>query len=113
MNLGWRDIRHQWPRFGATGFGPGLLFAAVPGTRGPFAERSVIDERLETRAHGVPGVAWSRPFSTITVEPEVAGRSRRMTLVGLAWPDDRGQDLSLWRGHPLANAHREIVVDRS
>lgn len=141
MNLGWRDIRHQWPRFVATGFGLGLLFAVVlamggiyrgmiedatllidstgadlwivqAGTRGPFAERSVIDERLETRAHGVPGVAWSRPFSTITVEPEVAGRSRRMTLVGLAWPDDRGQ-MPLWKGRPLANAHREIIVDRS
>lgn len=142
MNLAWRDIRHQWRRFVATGVGLGLLFAVVlamggiyrgmvedavllvdrmgadlwvvqRGTRGPFAERSVIPASLETRARAVPGVTWARSFSTVTIEPVRDGRVLRMALVGLAWPDDRGASLSLSSGRGLSRAHREIIVDRS
>ncbi len=142
MNLAWRDIRHQLPRFVATSLGLGLLFAVVlamggiyrglvedavvlvdrmgadlwivqRGTRGPFAERSVVPASLETRARAVPGVAWARAFSTTTVQPIHRGRVLRVTLVGLAWPEDLGASLPLVRGRPLALAHREIIVDKT
>lgn len=142
MNLGWRDVRHQWARFVATGVGLGLLFAIVlamggiyrgmvedatalvrrmdadfwivqHGTRGPFAERSVVPETIEVRARAVPGVAWARSFSSVTVEPEHADRRIRMTLAGLAWPEERGDELPLIRGRSFAVSHREIIVDQS
>ncbi len=142
MNLAWKDVRHQWPRFLATSLGLGLLFAIVlamggiyrgmvedavvlvdtmgadlwivqRGTRGPFAERSVVPKTLETRAVGVPGVLWARPFTTMTFEPMHRGRPLRMTLVGLDFPRDRGEELPLVAGRPIERAHREIVVDRT
>lgn len=142
MNLASRDIRHQWARFVATGFGLGLLFAVVlamggiyrgmiedatllvrhteadlwivqRGTRGPFAERSSVDARLERRAHAIPGVAWARPFSSLTLEPSKAGRPLRISFVGLAWPEDRGEGLPLLDGRALRHAHREIIADAS
>lgn len=142
MNLAWRDVRHQGPRFVVTGLGLGLLFAVVLAmggiyrgmvedavllvnqmgadlwlvqrdTRGPFAERSVVPELLETRARAVPGVRWARAFTTITLQPQHSGRVLRLTLVGLAWPDERGSSLPLSMGRPLRSAHRELIVDRS
>lgn len=142
MNLAWRDVRHQWRRFLATAVGLGLLFAVVlamsgiyrgmvedavllvdrmgadlwivqRGTRGPFAERSVLPETVETRARAVPGVAWARTFSTLTIEPVRQGRVLRMSLVGLAWPEDRGASLPLLAGRPLGRGRGELLVDRS
>ena len=142
MNLAWKDIRRQLPRFLATALGLGLLYAIVLAmggiyrgmvedavllvdrsdadlwivqrdTRGPFAERSVVSPSLEARARAVPGVASARSFTTITVQREREGRPLRTTLVGLDWPDDRGQRLPLVAGRPLATAHRELVVDQS
>lgn len=142
MNLAWRDVRHQWRRFVATAFGLGLLFAVVlamggiyrgmvedavllvdrmeadvwivqRGTRGPFAERSVVPEALEARARAVPGVSSARTFSTLTIEPVRSGRVLRMSLVGLAWPEDRGASLPLVAGRTLGRGRGEIVVDRS
>lgn len=142
MNLGFRDIAHQWQRFVATGIGLGLLFTIVlamggiyrgmvedatvlvdtmgadlwitqRGTRGPFAERSVLPESLEVRARAVPGVASARAFTTITIQPVHEGRVLRVSLVGLSWPDDRGESLSLEAGRALGAAHEEIVVDRT
>lgn len=142
MNLAAKDLRHQWKRFLATAAGLGLLFAIVLAmggiyrgmiedavvlvdvmgadlwvvqrdTRGPFAERSVVPDVLETRARGVPGVRWARAFTTLTVQREHQGRVIRLSLVGLSWPEDRGDDLTLERGRPIRAPHREIVVDRS
>jgi putative ABC transport system permease protein len=142
VNLAWKDVRRQLPRFVATAFGLGLLFAIVLAmggiyrgmvedavllvdrmgadlwivqhdTRGPFAERSVVAPSLEARARAVPGVAWSRSFTTTTIQREHAGRPLRTTLVGLAWPDDRGEGLPVIEGRTLARAHDEIVVDRT
>lgn len=142
MNLGLRDIAHQWQRFVATGVGLGLLFTIVLAmggiyrgmvedatvlvdtmgadlwivqrdTRGPFAERSVLPESLEVRARAAPGVASARAFTTITIQPVHRGRVLRLTLVGLAWPEDRGEALSIDAGRPLGAAHEEIVVDRT
>lgn len=142
MNLGYRDIAHQWQRFAATGLGLGLLFTIVlamggiyrgmvedatilvdtmgadfwivqRGTRGPFAERSVVSESLETRARVVPHVESARAFTTITIEPIHQGKPLRMSLVGLSWPDDKGDSVPLLAGRPLRAAHHEIVVDRT
>lgn len=142
MNLAWRDVSHQKPRFLATAVGLGLLFAVVLAmggiyrgmvedavvlvdamdadlwvvqrdTRGPFAERSVIPRSLETRAHGVPGVASARLFTTLTIEPMHRGRPLRMTLVGLDHPDDNVAPSRLIAGRPLERAHREVVVDKT
>jgi len=142
MNLGVRDIGHQWQRFVATGIGLGLLFTIVlamggiyrgmvedatilvdtmgadlwivqRGTRGPFAERSVLPESLEVRARAVPGVESSRAFTTITIQPVHKSRILRVSLVGLSWPEDRGASLTLLEGRPLQAAHEEIIVDRT
>lgn len=142
MNLGLRDIRHQWQRFVATGLGLGLLFSVVlamggiyrgmvedavllvdavgadlwivqRGTQGPFAERSVVPSILELRARAIPGVESSRAFTTFTAQPVHRGRVLRLSLVGLAWPDDRGEGLSLEAGRPLRAPHEEIIVDRT
>lgn len=142
MNLAWKDVRHQWPRFLATALGLGLLFTIVlamggiyrgmvedatvlvntmdadlwlvqRGTHGPFAERSVLPRSVEVRARGVPGVLSARRFSTLTIEPVHEGRPLRMTLVGLDHPRDRVPERVLIAGRPLERSHREIVVDRS
>ena len=102
MNLGFRDIAHQWQRFAATGLGLGLLFTIVLAmggiyrgmvedatilvdtmgadfwlvqrdTRGPFAERSVISESLETRARVVPHVESARAFTTSMGAKRIVG----------------------------------------
>jgi len=36
-----------------------------------------------------------------------------MALVGLSWPEDRGNGLPLIAGRPLSQSHGEIVVDAS
>jgi putative ABC transport system permease protein len=135
MNLGFRDVRHQWQRFVATGLGLGLLFSVVlamggiyrgmvedavllvdavgadlwivqRGTQGPFAERSVVPESLEIRARAVPGVESARAFTTFTVQPTHRGRVLRLSLVGLGWPDDKGDGLSLEQGRPCGRPTR-------
>lgn len=142
MNLAVRDLRHQLRRFVATGVGLGLLFAVVLAmggiyrglvedatvlvdrmdadlwivqrdTRGPFAERSTLPPTTEARARVVPGVAWAASFTTTTLQPVHRGRVLRMSLVGLAWPEQRGASLPIVAGRPLEQAHREIVVDRT
>jgi putative ABC transport system permease protein len=142
MNLAWKDIRHQWPRFSLTALGLGLLFSIVlamggiyrglvedatllvdlagadlwlvqPDTRGPFAERSAVPKSLADRARVVPGVAWARAFATTTVQREHEGRPLRATLVGLGWPEARGDDLPIARGRALEAAHGELIADAS
>jgi len=142
MNLAIRDLRHQLRRFVATSVGLGLLFAIVlamggiyrglvedatvlvdrmgadlwivqRGTRGPFAERSILPPATESRARVVPGVAWAASFTTTTLQPVHEGRVLRTSLVGLAWPDQRGQSLPIVAGRGLEEAHRELIVDRT
>lgn len=142
MNLAWKDIRRQAPRFVATGLGLGLLFSVVLAmsgiyrgmvadatalvdatdadlwvvqrdTRGPFAERSTVQRSLEDRLRVVDGVASARRFSFTTLQRGDVDHPLRVGLVGLAWPEDRGQDLPLVAGRPLDLAHRELIVDRS
>jgi putative ABC transport system permease protein len=142
MNLAWKDIRHQWPRFLATALGLGLLFTVVLAmggiyrglveeatllvdamradlwvvqrdTRGPFAERSVVPLALEDRVRVVAGVASAEAFATTTVQREREGRPLRLTLVGLSWPTARGEALPLVEGRALEAPRREMVADVS
>jgi putative ABC transport system permease protein len=142
MNLAARDIRHNLGRFVLTTVGIGLLLMIVMGmggiyrglvqdatllvdrvgadlwvvqrdTRGPFAEQSRVPVALEDRLRAVPGVARSRSFVTYTIQREHRGRSLRMTLQGLAWPDDRGDWLPIVGGRALGQAHYEMVADES
>jgi putative ABC transport system permease protein len=83
------------------------------GTRGPFAERSVLSADLEDRARAVPGVLSARSFTTATIQREHQGKPLRLAVVGLSWPQDKGAGLPLVAGRALAAAHRELLADRS
>ena len=142
MNLAWKDIAHQKLRFVATATGLGLLFAIVLAmggiyrgmvedatvlvdragadlwlvqrdTRGPFAERSSIAGSVEDRARVVPGVAWSRAFTTATIQRTHGGVQLRATVVGLAWPEERAPAVRLAQGRALAAGHGELIADAS
>lgn len=142
MNLAFRDIRRHLPRFVGTAAGLALLFAVVIAmqgiyagmvddakiltrtmgadlwlvqerTLGPFAEASRVDPSIERRASLVPGVRRARGYTYVVVQRTHEGRPLRLALVGLAWPDDRGERLPLVAGRGLAQARGEIVVDVS
>jgi putative ABC transport system permease protein len=143
MNLAVRDIRHDLSRFLLTSIGLGLLLTivlamtgiyngiisdatALPDsldadlwvvqrdTRGPFAELSRVSRDLEDRARVVPGVAGVRSYVSHTIQREtMSGDPLRFTAVGLSWPDDRGEQLPIVEGRPLAQGHFEFIVDRS
>ncbi len=142
MNLAVRDIRHNLGRFTLTTVGIGLLLMIVMGmggiyrglitealllvdkidadlwlvqggTRGPFAEVSRIPANLEDRARAVPGVASARRFVSHTIQREVGGRPLRMVVIGLSWPDDKGDWIPLAGGRTLRQAHYEMMADQS
>lgn len=142
MNLAWKDIRRQGVRFVLTGAGLGLLFAVVLAmggiyrglvadatglidaidadlwvvqrdTRGPFAERSTVPRSLEDRLRVLDGVASARTFTYATLQRGDLDHPVRVGLVGLSWPQDRGQDLPLLAGRPFDLPHREIIVDKT
>jgi putative ABC transport system permease protein len=142
MNLAAKDIRHNFGRFALTTVGIGLLLMIVMGmggiyrglireatllvdkigadlwlvqgsTRGPFAEISRVPANLEDRARAVPGVASTRRFVSHTIQREFRGRPLRIVVQGLAWPEDRGAWIPLVAGHPLRQAHFEMIADRS
>lgn len=140
MNLASRDIRHNLGRFVLTSLGLGLLVVIVMGmggiyqgivedatllvdeldadlwivqreTRGPFAEISRVPATLEDRARAVQGVESSRRFVTHTIQREHLGQPLRLAVVGLAWPQDRGDWLPIESGRPLRQGHYEMVAD--
>lgn len=142
MNLAAQDIRHNGGRFALTAAGLGLLLMIVLGmggiysglvyeatllvdrldadlwvvqraTRGPFAEISRVPANLVSRLEAVPGVASARRFVYHTIQRERHGRPWRFSVQGLDWPADRGQSLPLVAGRPLAQAHFELIADRS
>ncbi len=142
MNLALRDIRYHLGSFAFTTVGIGLLLMIVMGmggiyrglvddatvlidridadlwvvqrdTRGPFAEVSRLPAALEDRLRAVPGVVASRRFVSHTIQREHAGESLRMTVQGLAWPEDRGTWLPLIAGRTLDAAHFGLIADRS
>lgn len=142
MNLALRDLRRHLARFVGTAAGFGLLLSVViamqgiyagmvddatlltrtmqanlwivqRNTRGPFAEASRLDPSVEQRAAAVPGVRSARPYSYQLIQREHKGAVLRIALVGLGWPDDRGQSLPLVQGRRLNQAHGEMIADAS
>lgn len=142
MNLAFHDIRHHVGRFVATSAVVGLLFTVVlamagiyqglvddatvlldrmdvdlwvvqRGTRGPFADPSRLDPSLELRVAAVPGVSSARAFTTQVLQRDHAKRQIRFALVGLSFPDDRGESLSVTQGRTLTQAHGELIADAS
>ena len=142
MNLAVHDIRHNLGRFVLTALGIGLLLMIVLGmsgiyrgmidealivvnrigadlwvvqrdTRGPFAEISRVPANLEDRVRAVPGVASARSFVSHTIQREHRGKPLRISVEGLAWPEDKGEWLPLVAGRVLAQAHFEVVADQS
>ncbi len=142
MNLAARDLRRHLGRFLGTGAGLGLLFAVVIAmqgiyagmideatilarslsadlwivqrdTLGPFAEASRLDPSLEARAAAIPGVARARAYTYQVIQRRVGTAQHRLALVGLAWPEDRGDTIPLVAGRELAQAHGELIVDAS
>ena len=142
MNLAVRDIRHNFSRFAFTTVGIGLLLMVVMGmagiyrglifeatllvdrigadlwvvqgnTRGPFAELSRIPVNLEDRVRALPEIIRARRFVNHSIQREHHGKPLRLMVQGLAWPDDKGEWVSLVAGRPLGQAHFEMVADRS
>jgi putative ABC transport system permease protein len=142
MNLAAQDIRHNLGRFVLTAVGIGLLLMIVLGmsgiyrgmiddalvvvdrigadlwvvqrdTRGPFAEISRLPANLEHRLRAVPGVEAARTFVSHNVQREHGGRPLRMNIHGLAWPEDRGEWVTLTGGRPLGQGHYEMIADAS
>ncbi|MCP4181238.1 MAG: ABC transporter permease [bacterium] len=142
MNIAIRDIKHNLGRFILTVIGIGLLLMVVMAmsgiyrgiiedatllidktgselwvvqhnTRGPFAEISQIPQNLVYRLRAVPGVKESREFITHTIQREYNGKPLRMAVVGLSWPEDKGQWVKLLRGRSLKNNHYEMIADKS
>jgi putative ABC transport system permease protein len=142
MNLAYHDVRHHFGRFVATSAVVGLLFTVVLAmagiyqglvddatvllermeadlwvvqreTRGPFAEPSRLDASLELRVSGVPGVLSARAFTTQVLQRDHGKRQLRFALIGLAFPDDRGQELPITQGREIVQAHGELVADAS
>jgi putative ABC transport system permease protein len=142
MNLAIKDIRKNLGRFVMTTIGIGMLLMIVMGmagiyrglledatllihrigadlwivqqdTRGPFAELSRVPANLVYRAQAVPGVASAREFVFHTIQREHRGESLRMSILGLSWPEDKGDWLPLIAGRPLGQNHFEMIADKS
>jgi len=142
MNLAFHDVRHHFGRFVATSAVVGLLFTVVlamagiyqglvddatvlldrmhadlwvvqRGTRGPFADPSRLDPSLELRVASVPGVSSARAFTTQVLQRDHGHQQLRFALVGLAFPYDRGDNLSIVQGNAIRQAHGELLADAS
>lgn len=142
MNLASHDIRHNFGRFALTAMGIGLLLMIVlgmsgiyrgmiddalvvvngagadlwvvqRGTRGPFAEVSRVPANLEHRLLAVPGVASARSFLSHNIQREHHGKPLRLSVQGLAWPEDQGQWLPLSAGRALTQGHYQMIADQS
>lgn len=142
MNLATKDIRHSLGRFALTAVGIGMLLMVVMGmggiyrgvvedatlliesvdadlwivqrgTRGPFAELSRVPANLVFRAASVPGVTSAREFVYHTIQRQRDGKPLRMAILGLSWPTDKGQWISLTAGRHLGQAHYEMIADQT
>jgi len=142
MNLATKDIGQSLGRFLLTTVGVGMLLMVVMAmggiyrgiledatllineigtdlwivqhdTRGPFAELSRVPPNLVHRALTVPGVKSSREFVFHTVQREYRGKPFRMAVLGLSWPNDKGDWIQLTAGRPLRQNHFEMIADAS
>jgi len=142
VNLAFKDIRKNLGRFVMTTIGIGMLLMIVMGmagiyrglledatflinkigadlwivqqdTRGPFAEQSRVPRSMVYRAQTVPGVLSAREFVFHTIQREHRGKLLRMSILGLGWPEDKGDWTHLIAGRPLRQNHYEMIADKS
>jgi putative ABC transport system permease protein len=142
MNLAFHDIRHHLGRFVATSAVIGLLFTVVlamagiyqglvddatvlldrmdadlwvvqRGTRGPFADPSRLDPSVEHRVAAIAGVLSARAFTTQVLQRDHKSHQIRFALVGLPFPDERGDELPITHGRAMTQAHGELIADAS
>lgn len=142
MNLGLKDIRHNFGRFLMTAAGVAFLVTAsigmvglyrgivddalliidrigadlwvVQGGRsGPFSESSAIASDMDRRVEGIAGVTEVRRFVQVSQQFAFAQRQLRASVTGLDYPKDRGEWVSLIAGRHLANGHFEAIADAS
>jgi putative ABC transport system permease protein len=142
MNLAIRDLRRSLGRFLLTTAGLSLLVMIIMGmggiyrglvadalvlldhtdadlwvvqrdTRGPLAEPSHVPRSLVHRVEAVPAVRWAREFLYLTLQRDLGGRNLRFDLLGVSWPEDRGEWLPIVGGRGLAQNHFEMVADQS
>lgn len=138
MNLAIRDIRQNTVRFALTVTGVALLLTGASGmgglyrgvvddalrqlrlmktdlwvveggTSGPFSEPSKLPFEVRERALGVAGVANARSY----FESSAMVGGKNLAVLGVDWPNDRGDWVPLTRGRHLATGRGEAVVDRS
>ncbi|AMW05498.1 ABC transporter permease [Gemmatimonas phototrophica] len=138
MNLAIRDIRQNTVRFALTVTGVALLLTGASGmgglyrgvvddalrqlrlmktdlwvveggTSGPFSEPSKVPFEVRDRALGVAGVANARSY----FESSAMVQGTNLAVLGVDWPNDRGDWLPLTQGRHLAAGRGEAVVDRS
>jgi putative ABC transport system permease protein len=142
VNLAFYDIRRHVGRFVATSAVLGMLFTVVlamagiyqglvddatvllrrtdadlwvvqRGTRGPFADASRLDPSLEHRVAAVPGVLSARALTTQVLQRDHGHRQIRFALIGLPFPDDRGEEVWVIQGRVIIQAHGELIADAS
>lgn len=138
MNLAIRDIRQNTVRFALTVTGVALLLTGASGmgglyrgvvddalrqlrlmktdlwvveggTSGPFSEPSKLPFEVRDRALGVAGVANARSY----FESSAMVRGTNLAVLGVDWPNDRGDWMPLTQGRHLSSGRGEAVVDRS
>jgi putative ABC transport system permease protein len=142
MNLAFKDVQHNLGRFSLTAVGIGMMLMIVMGmagiyrgliedatlvidrigsdlwivqrdTRGPFAEVSRLPKTVVHRVEAVPGIETAREFVYHTIQRQHGGKPLRMSILGLSWPTDKGEWLSLVAGRPLAQNHFELIADQT
>lgn len=141
MNLAYRDIRHNFPRFFLTCVGLSLLLGIVitmmgiyrgslddalrlvraadpdlwvveAGTHGPFAESSRIAGDTREMVARVHGIIQAGAVTYQSVQTESQGQPLRLFVVGHE-PGRLGGPLTLWAGRRILRSHYELIVDRS
>jgi putative ABC transport system permease protein len=141
MNLAYRDIKHNLPRFVLTCFGLSLLLGIVimitgvyrgmiddalrqaraanadiwvveGGTNGPFAESSRLPQDTRDLTVRVYGVERAGGVTYQTVQTYLNGKPLRLFVIGYELRRPGGPG-QLVAGRDILRSHYEMVVDRS
>lgn len=142
MNLALKDIGNDIVRFTLATLGVGAILVATIGINGlyrgvvyeallivnnfdadlwvvqgdglgPFTEKSYVSGSLDNRLEGIPGVREARRFIEFNKQFLVDGQRKGITIVGLDYPKDHGEWLTLIDGRRLEAGHYEAIADKS